>query len=137
MSRAESFVVRVEREDDGRVARLAVDATDPDGRQRTLRVNGLLAARVAGPLHDLLRAGGVPAKSWTGSRPIDPPTHLGAQTELLLLAVKPLRRGDRVDQVAAGVAAMSREEASYWHAKATQPGGLRALRILLTRGAAR
>jgi hypothetical protein len=48
--------------------------------------------------------------------------------------VKPLRRADRVATVAEGVAAMSREEASYWHAKVQRPRGLRALRILLDGG---
>jgi hypothetical protein len=54
-----------------------------------------------------------------------------------VLAVKPLRRGDRIELVGDGVGRMSREEASYWHAKSHQPGGLRALRVLLTKGAVR
>jgi hypothetical protein len=137
VSRSERFTIDVGRSDEGRVLSLSVAAVDADGQFRSLRVNGSTAARVAGPVHDLLRGRGVSAKAWAGSRSIEPPSHLGAQAELLLQAVKPLRRGDRIDQVAAGVSTMSREEAAYWHAKATRPGGLRALRVLLTGGKSR
>jgi hypothetical protein len=65
-------------------------------------------------------------------RPIDLSQTTGAQAWLLLAATKPLRRADRIDEVAEGVAAMSPEEASYWYAKAQRPRGLRAVRLLLS-----
>ncbi|MDQ6613331.1 MAG: hypothetical protein M3083_00815 [Actinomycetota bacterium] len=74
---------------------------------------------------------GVGSRAWSSSHPVDLDQVAGAQTELLLRAVKPLRRPDRIEAIGEGVAAMSREEASYWHAKAGHPGGLPALRIML------
>ena len=53
--------------------------------------------------------------------PIELDQVAGAHAELLLRAVQPLRRSDRAQAVADGIAAMSREEASYWHAKAQRP----------------
>lgn len=133
----EQYICTVERDEDGRVMAVVVDATDLEGSERRVRLNGTSAARIAGPLHDVLRASGIPGRTWASSRPIDLDPVTGAQAELLVLAVKPLRRGERIELVGEGVGRMSREEASYWHAKSHQPGGLRALRVLLTRGAMR
>jgi hypothetical protein len=83
-------------------------------------------------VHDIVRGAGISGRSWTGAKGFELDPIAGAQVELLVLSVKPLRRGDRIDQVADGVSSMSREEASYWGAKAHRTGGLRALRILLT-----
>jgi hypothetical protein len=127
----------LERDDDGRVLAMQVDAVDLDGHERRVRLNNTRAERVAGPLHDLLRASGLRGRAWTAPRPIELDQVTGAHAELLLAAVKPLRRGDRIDSVADSVARMSREEAAYWHAKSRRPGGLRALRVLLTEGAMR
>lgn len=132
--RRERFRCTIERDDDGRVCAVVLDATDPEGAPRRVRLNGNRAGRVAGALHDVLRAGGVKGREWSGGRPIDLDHLTGAHAELVLVAVKPLRRGDRVERVAARTAAMSREEASYWHAKAGRPGGLPALRLLLNGG---
>lgn len=137
MSRRERYVCTIGRDDDGRVTWITVEAVDLEGGERTTHVNGSVAGRIAGAVHDVLRAGGVGSRAWSTPKPLELAQVTGAQTELLLRAVKPLRRGDRIGQVGEGVAGMSREEASYWHAKADQPGGLRALRILLTRGSAR
>ena len=78
--------------------------------------NGTKASRIAGAVHEIVRATGVGGRVWTSRSPspLDPIS--GAQVELLVAAVKPLRRADRIDQVGDGVASMSREEASYWHA---------------------
>ena len=46
--------------------------------------------------------------------------------------VKPLQRLDRLEAVGEGVAEMSREEASYWHAQTQRRHGLKALRVLLS-----
>lgn len=135
-SRRETYRVQVERDPDGRVLSVSVDACC-EGRSRTTRVNSYKATRVAGPVHDVLRSGGVPGRSWASAAPIDVDYLVGAHLELLLVAVRPLRRADRVDHVAEGIAAMSAEEASYWHAKLTRPGGLPALRVLLSPGGVR
>ncbi|RME83093.1 MAG: hypothetical protein D6775_09080, partial [Caldilineae bacterium] len=56
---------------------------------------------------------------------------------LLILAVQPLRRVDRVDAIVGGVARMSDEEAYYWFSKCSlgpqAQRARRALRILLAR----
>lgn len=135
--RQEQYICTVERDEDGRVLAVVVDATDLEGSQSRVRLNGTSASRIAGSLHDVLRASGVPGRTWASSRPIELDPVTGAQTQLMVLAVKPLRRGERIELVGEGIARMSREEASYWHAKSHQPGGLRALRILLTRGSMR
>ncbi len=137
MAQREEYRAAIERDGDGRVQRIDLTAIELEGGSRHIDLNATKAARVAGPLHDLLRAGGVSGRLWSGRAPIDLSQHVGSHAELLLEAVKPLRRADRIDQVADGVAGMSREEAAYWHAKARRPGGLRALRILLTAGRAR
>jgi hypothetical protein len=137
VTRREQYVCLIERDDDGRVTSLVVDAVDLEGAEHRVRINGSTAARVAGAVHDVLRAAGVTGRTWTSQRPIALDQVTGAQVKLLLQAVKPLRRGDRVERVGEGIAGMSREEASYWHAKSTRPGGLRALRVLLTKGGMR
>lgn len=137
MSRAETFACTVNRDDDGRIVSIAVRATDLEGAERIILLNGTRAARVVAPLHDLLRRSGVGSRAWSSTRPIDLDQLTGAQTELLLRSVKPLRRMDRLESVGEGVAAMSREEAGYWHAKSHRPGGLQALRVLLTSGRSR
>jgi hypothetical protein len=132
----ERYQVQVERDDDGRVLSVTVDTTS-DTRARHARVNSHKATRIAGAVHDILRSGGVPGRVWSSPAPIDVDYLVGAQLELLLVAVRPLRRADRVDHIAEGIAAMSAEEASYWHAKLGRPGGLPALRLLLAAGGTR
>jgi hypothetical protein len=132
-SHRDTYRVHVEREPDGQVRCVTVD-TSSEIRPRHTRVNGHQATRIAGAVHDILRAGGVPGRAWAGQAPIEVDYLVGAQLELLLVAVRPLRRADRVDHVAAGIASMSSEEASYWHAKLARPGGLPALRVLLAAG---
>jgi len=131
MSRREQYTCTVQRDGDGRVLSIELEAVDLEGERRHVRVNGQRAARVASAVHDVLRAGGVKGRAWSSGRPITLDQVTGAQLELLLHAAKPLRRGDRLDLVSEGVAGMSREEAAYWHAKSHQPGGLPALRVLL------
>lgn len=131
---SERFACDVHRADDGRIVSLTVMVEGTDGERRAIRIDGNAATRAAASLHDILRAGGVHPKAWSqrGHFEIDPVT--GAHAELLLLATKPITRLSHLEPVAEGVATMSREEASYWHAKSRQPGGLPALRILLTGG---
>jgi hypothetical protein len=137
VSRAERFSCTVDRDVDGRVTSITVDATDLEGHDRAVFLNGARAARVASAMHDVLRGAGVGSRAWASSKPIDLDQVSGAQAELLLRAVKPLRRADRIEAISQGVASMSREEASYWHAKAGHAGGLPALRLLLGEGGRR
>ncbi len=130
-ARAERYACAVGRDDDERIIAVSIQASDLEGRERVVSLNGTRAARVAAGLHGILRDSGVGSRAWSSSRPIDLDQVTGAHAELLLRAVKPLRRADRIEAVADGVAAMSREEASYWHAKAAYAAGLRALRVLL------
>lgn len=132
----EQFSCQVERDADGRVLAVTLDART-SAADRSTRVNSTKAMRVAGPVHDILRAAGITGRTWSSSKSIDLDYLTGAQLELLLVAVKPLRRADRIDHISAGIAAMSPEEASYWHAKLARPGGLPALRVLLAAGATR
>ncbi len=132
-TRREQFQCSIERDGDGRVLAVELDARTPT-LERSTRVNSTKATRIAGAVHDILRGAGVTGRAWASSKPIDLDYLTGAQVELLLVAVKPLRRADRIDHVSTGVAAMSPEEASYWHAKLHRPGGLPALRVLLAAG---
>jgi hypothetical protein len=89
---------------------------------------------VAAPLQDVLRSAGLKGRDWTSKKPLTLTPTLGAHAELMLRAVKPLRRIDRITDVADGIAGMSREEAAYWHAQTRRRHGLRALRVLLDGG---
>jgi hypothetical protein len=131
MARREQYTCAIARDADGRVVAITVEATDLEGVCRRTTVSGSRLPALVSPLRELLRERRVAGRSWTSPDPIELDQIAGAQTELLLRAVRPLRRGDRALAVAEAIAAMSREEASYWHAKAQRPGGLRALRVLL------
>jgi hypothetical protein len=129
--RREHFELLLSRDSDGRVMRMEVRATDLVDRERVVRLNGFRVPRAVGPVHDLIRDRGVSARNWSGAQPIELDQATGAQLELLIRSAKPLRRLDRLDRVIDGIAAMSREEAGYWHVQMTNRAGLRALRLLL------
>jgi len=131
MSRAEHYTCLVSRDEDGRILAVEIDVTDLEGAQRVIRVNGYQAAHVAAPLQEIFRAAALRGRQWTTPRAFELSPTLGAHAELLLRAVKPLRRIDRVTSVAGGIADMSREEANYWHAQSQRRHGLKALRVLL------
>ncbi|HOT93189.1 MAG TPA: hypothetical protein PLN71_16635, partial [Anaerolineae bacterium] len=86
-----------------------------------LRANGYKAT-------DLARAVGSDKPFY-----LDEPT--GLRLALILLAVKPLTRQDRIEAIGQGIQAMSAEEAYYWFSKCTAgPDAIRAqkaLRVLL------
>ncbi len=86
-----------------------------------LRANGYKAT-------DLARAVGSDKPFY-----LDEPT--GLRLALILLAVKPLTRQDRIEAIGQGIQAMSGEEAYYWFSKCTAgPDAIRAqkaLRVLL------
>jgi hypothetical protein len=62
---------------------------------------------------------------------------IGVRLGLLLLAVKPLRKQQRIEEVAAGVRALSDEEAYYWYSKCTDRRNGRkaqhALRVMFSK----
>jgi hypothetical protein len=132
VARREFYRCAIARNGDGRIVSLTVEATDLEGDERQVTVRGARVPDLVAPLQQLLRERKVSGRTWTSPEPIELDQVAGAHAELLLRAVQPLRRNDRAQVVADGIAAMSREEASYWHAKAQRRGGLRALRILLS-----
>lgn len=127
----ERFLLTVKRDDAGRVFSIDLDVEGTDGVP-SINLNGLKASLVSPRLWEIVRNGGVTARGWTGSRPIELEQTTGAHVWLLLAALQPLRRIDRPDEIADGVEAMSKEEAAYWYARASRPRGLRALRLLLS-----
>jgi hypothetical protein len=134
VTRVEHYTCLISRDDDGRITALEVGVIDLEGAARAIRVDGQRAAHVAAPLQEILRTAGLRGRHWSSPMPFDLAPTLGAHAELLLRAIKPLRRLDRITGVAEGVAGMSREEASYWHAQTQRRRGLKALRILLDGG---
>lgn len=134
MTRNETYRCLIERDQDGRISSLCVQTTDLEGAERQIQVNGYRAIHVAAGFQEVLRSAKLSGRDWTSSDLIRVDSQLGAHVELLLRAVKPLQRLDRIGTVAEGVAGMSREEAAYWHAQTSRRNGLRALRILLGEG---
>lgn len=134
MTRAEHYSCLISRDEDGRITAVEIDVVDLEGGERGIRVNGHRAAHIAAPLQEILRTAGLRGRQWTSTRPFELAPTLGAHAELLLRAVKPLRRVDRIAGVAEGIAGMSREEASYWHAQTQRRHGLKALRVLIDGG---
>lgn len=71
----------------------------------------------------------------TGSATVLLPEETGVRLSLGFIGIKPLRRVDRMRDIAREVARMSLEECYYWNAKCRSPnssGGAKALRTLLT-----
>jgi hypothetical protein len=134
---SERFSCSIQRDDDGRILTLEVAAVDLEDGKRIVKVEGVRAAHAAASVQDIMRSANLRGRQWTSRSPIELEPALGAHVELLLRAVKPLRRLDRIDAVAEGIAGMSREESSYWHAQTARRHGLRALRILLDGGVKR
>lgn len=63
------------------------------------------------------------------------PEAAGVRLSIAFRAMKPIRRRDRLREVAKGIDQMSLGECYYWHAKArspSSPSGTKALRVLLT-----
>lgn len=137
MTRAEHYNCLIERDEEGRILAVTLEVEELDGGQRHIRVNGHRATHAAAPLQEILRSAGLRGRQWSAQKPFELTPTLGAHAELLLRAVKPLRRTDRINDVAAGIAGMSREEANYWHAQTQRRHGLKALRVLLDGGTSR
>jgi len=137
MTRSEHYTCAISRDEDGRIVAIELRVKDLEGRTREIRVNGNHAGHIAGSLFEVLRSGGIRGRQWSSDAPLQLKPALGIHAELLLRAVKPLRRIDRITSIAEGVAEMSREEASYWHAQTRHRHGLKALRILIDGGVRR
>jgi hypothetical protein len=62
------------------------------------------------------------------------PEAAGVRLSIAFRAMKPMRRRDRLREIAKGIDQMSLGECYYWHAKArspSSPSGTKALRVLL------
>jgi hypothetical protein len=81
-------------------------------------------------LEAIRRAGHPPSQlRRTRREPFRLPEEAGVRLGLVLLAVKPLRKIRRIEEIASAVRTMSDDEAYYWFAKCTDPEhGLRAQR---------
>lgn len=136
MNHAERYEAIITRDPDGRIEAIELVAHNLEDELRRVRVQGVQANQVTASVQEVLRVAYPRRRSWSAPTfELDPVA--GAHVELLLRAIKPLRRLDRICGVAEGVAAMSREEAAYWHAQTTRRHGLRALRILIDSGSSR
>jgi hypothetical protein len=130
----ERYTCFLDRDEDGLIRRVHLEAIDLEGHGRSVSVDGRRVTRIVEAVHEVLHRGGVPVREWGGRRPITLQGGAGSHLELLLRAVRPLRRGDRLARIADAIAQMSVEEAAYWHAKSHRVGGLAALRLLLQGG---
>ncbi len=122
-----SYRLVASRDTDGCINRFEV--SDVEGRLVIL--HGWRAEAVADPVQAILTRASK-SLSLALDRPLQLDEHLGVQVLLILRAVKPLAGYQRVRKLATGVARMSEEEATYWHAHAAHKGGLPALRRLFT-----
>lgn len=142
------FRLRVERDPKGRLAVVVLQhrlrhlgrATELDF-EPVARAMGL-PLQVAMPLlAAAVRANGAaPSRLSRPHEDGDPPIELdeasGARVALALVAVRPLRKLERMEGVVHGIAEMSAEEALYWFARVMRgpkARTLRALRILLAK----
>ncbi len=133
MTTSTAWTCRLDRSDSGALNAVAIESRADDSR-RTISVTGDRVSAVAEPLRTVLRRSGISGRRWSSNRPLELDPRTGEQAELLLLAVKPLRRTDRINRIAEGIAQMGTEEAAYWYAKSTRRGGLKALRTILDQG---
>ena len=125
MSRAEHYTLHISRDDDGRIAAVvdATSATSTGGRV-VVRSTVTEAAQSQRPYTDPSLEQDCADGNGLRRAPFELLPVSGAHAELLLRAVKPIRRADRIVEVAEGIAAMAREEASYWHAQTERRHGL-------------
>lgn len=99
-----------------------------------LKGQALVLARMA--IYQALKANNYDPKqlSHKRQRPYVLSENSGVWLAILFRALQPLRRAERIANIAAGIEAMTPEEAHYWFAKIDASGhspALRALRVLL------
>ena len=95
MARREQYSREIARNGGGNVISLTVAAVDLEGSGRHVTVRGARAVDATSALRELLRDRRITGRAWTSPEPIALDQVTGAQTELLLRAVAPLRRTDR------------------------------------------
>jgi hypothetical protein len=130
-NRREEYNIHVQRDEEGRIEAFELRVLGIDGEARRIRISGYRAPTVTHSLYELFKGYGVTSREWSSMRPILlDSADAGPHGELLLRAVKPVRRSDHVTMIANAISDMSREEALYWCAKSSRPNGLRALRLI-------
>lgn len=129
-----SFTLHVDPEHDGYALDLV---TANNGHSQNLvRLDGRLLERLRAAVVDAVVDSKQPRTVLSPTRraPIDLAEDAGIRLALIALAVKPVSKPGRVDEIRYGVEAMTSEEALYWFANCTGPRSgqaLKALRILL------
>ena len=116
---------------------MALEIAEKNGRPKTVRIWGLPRKVLTETLLTILRKQGYRPTELTLKRKT--PFHLnevpGVRLALLFFALKPMIKPTRMEEVIAGIAAMSDEEAYYWYAKCVNgpraDRSRKALRILL------
>jgi len=100
-----------------------------------VRMSPFQTGRVMDAVFAAIRASGRQPSILAATRraPVDLGEAEGVRLALVLLATKPVVLDDRVRAIAAGIAAMSVEEAYYWYAKciSRRLHAVKALRVLL------
>jgi len=109
VTRRDRYTCRFNRDESGALTAVELVATESDGDVRVTRVTGTRLSQVAEPLRLVLAAGGVNGREWSGSKAVELNARTGAHSELLLAAVRPLRRADRLAEVASAIAGMGAE----------------------------
>ena len=116
---------------------IAANGDEPREMQRLVELWGTPLQAVADHVLAALRKGGykVTDLSPTRRKPFYLDEETGVRLGLLFLAVKPISRLRRIEEISLGVRAMPGEEAYYWFSKCTAAGSAQraqqALRILL------
>jgi hypothetical protein len=107
------------------------------GSKQVVRIWGAALESVLDRVLEILRRSGIrPSELKPDQRaPFELPEEQGVRLGLLFLAVKPLRRPDRIAAVSEAVHRMEAEEAYFWFAKCSRADltrrACRSLRILL------
>jgi len=93
---------------------------------------------VQGAIQRIIQGAGYKATDFRFTRrvPFSLSEEQGIRLDLIFRAIRTLDRRSRMDDIIAGIMAMSREELYYWHSKAAmredgESHGLIALRVLL------
>ena len=123
----------------GGAAAPADAATHAPGALWQMEIGGSPLHAVTDHLLATLRANSYKATDLAGSVGSETPFYLdessGLRLALILMAVKPLSRQDRIEAIGRSIQAMSDEEAYYWFSKCSAGAGagraLHALRVLL------
>ena len=117
---------------------LPVSNNNPKTPRRLVRVWGAPFHAIIDYLIERLKKAGYRATNLSRSRkaPFELDEETGVRLGLLLLALKPLSKIERIDDIYSAIRSMPDEEVYYWFSKCTTKGAARraqkALRILLS-----